>query len=374
MVQNNICALQRMVRGMKTQYVNSDRWDPRNGQRKHQARGGTPFYPSERGANGSREMYVTKKSHVCLVWLKSDPRDVISDSKKTEINEALLRWELGGHSVSLWMLDPTDEDTEDIEERGYTERVFDIRTILDMYQYVEAFLGIKYLFLKIDILKFLIPLYILQYGLSNTTFENCIACDLDVGTRDGGVTDEGRVFDLKYVYDNDTNEKLDRMGVVFAEGLQEYPDIQLPHFTNYENSFAIFRNDKHVKESMAMFVSVLMDPIAHKIYPTEETVWTYIPSFFEYLKCKRYNGIPYNGYFKLSKNECLLWGPRPSRWCETNEQLWLSDFVKKVPIPTSRLSGGKSRMDSVRHLKSTVPLALLMLGVTLTASIVGALM
>jgi hypothetical protein len=282
--------------------------------------------------------HLYQKSHVCLVWLKPSSQDVISDPKKSEINEALLRWELGGHSVSIWMLDPGFDDVNGIEAQGFPRRVFDIRMVLNIYKYNEAFEKDGHLlFLKIDTLKFLIPLYILQYGLSNKNFEHCIACDLDVGTRDGGVTDEYKVFDLKYIYDHDTNEKLDKMGVVFAEGA-DGSDL------DYENSFAIFRNDNCVLNSLFTFVDFLMSLNDHRIVPSNETVWGWIPTFVQHLKGVRYGGVVKHGLFPTYEKQdlkLLFNGPHPSKYVSGNESQYIENLLKRIPVPMSKFAGGR---------------------------------
>ncbi len=278
---------------------------------------------------------LDQKSHVCLVWLKRDPQDAISDSKKSEINEARLRWELGGHSVSIWMLAPGFDDVDGIEEQGVPQRVFDIRTVLKKYNYSEAFPQIDYFFLRIDILKLLIPLYILEHGLSETTFENCIACDIDIGTRDEGVTDEHKVFDLKHVYDHDTNEKLDRMGVVFAEGPSP--------LVSYENSFAIFRNHASVILSLSKFVAVMMDLEEYDIVASNQKVWTWIPTFVQHLKGVRYGGVVRHGNFPEYEEQdlkSLFYGPYPNKFVAGDKSHNLRALLKKIPVPKSQFASG----------------------------------
>jgi len=188
----------------------------------------------------------------------------------------------------------------------------------------------------------LIPLYILKYGLifghglTETTFEHCIACDLDVGTRDGDVTDEFQVFDLKFVYDSDTNEKLDKMGVVFAEG----PDGSS---LDYENSFAIFRNDEHVRTSLLTFVDVLMSLKEHNINASDETVWGWIPTFVQHLKGVRYGGVVKHGNFPDYERQdlkLLFRGPHANKYVAGDTSHDLLALLKRIPIPKSRFARG----------------------------------
>ena len=65
---------------------------------------------------------------------------------------------------------------------------------------------------------------------------HCIASDLDVGILDPDpeteipIIHEYNTFDFKHIYDKDTIQKLNKMGVVFAKGPGG--------LTKYENNFA----------------------------------------------------------------------------------------------------------------------------------------
>jgi hypothetical protein len=281
---------------------------------------------------------------VCLVWIKKDPLEDVSDDDKNVINEAIERWLLGSHSVSIWMINPNENDKIGINTNV---PVCDITIIFENYGYdIKLFNNIEFLYLKIDIAKIMIPLYILDKGLNNMEFCYCIASDLDVGTLDPldpdpeteiPIVPEYNTFDLKYLYDKDTIEKLNKMGVVFAKGPGE--------LTKYENSFAIFKKDMYVINSLKVFVDVLMNLDKHAIKPGEQVVWNWIPSFFNHLKCKKYGGVIYDNMNPDKEihgdlKTLLFRGPYIRHYCDTRETILLKDFLKYVPVPRSKFAGG----------------------------------
>jgi hypothetical protein len=412
---------------MKTKPVRSDHWDPMNGQRKYQARGGTPFYPNERGTNGIREMYGTQKSHVCLIWFKKHTDKTLTDVQKDAINVAMTRWTRGGHSVSIWMLDPTEHDRRGIQVFNVAQRVFDFRTVLHKYKYSNIFNSIQdenqyntpSLYLKVDLAKLLIPLHILEYGVDGVKFEHCIASDLDLGKNDGGTFHE-EVFDLKSIYDDDTERMLNDIGVVYAKG----PEGLL----HYENSFAIFKNMPHVRSALTLFIRYNMFFVEENKY-LPELVYGLLPDFYKIVQALKLEIDANQGGCWSTLSDFLRENPDPATtvklfqeylddravetrevcseslkiFCSENEHLdepvlfskFLKYFVlsfksreksrifanlKLVPLPTSNAlhgtySGGSSGPTRENHLyrKTFLSAATILLIVTSAASVVGSI-
>jgi ABC-type multidrug transport system fused ATPase/permease subunit len=149
---------------------------------------------------------------------------------------------------------------------------------------------------------------------------------------------EKLILNLEVIYNILTGiEKLNKMGVVFAKGPGEW--------TKYENSFAIFKKDMYVINSLKVFVDVLMNLDKHAIKPGEQVVWNWIPSFFNHLKCKKYGGVIYDNMNPDKEihgdlKTLLFRVPYIRHYCDTRETILLKDFLKYVPVPRSKFTGG----------------------------------
>lgn len=324
-------------------------------------------------------------SHVCLVWLNREKwveesqatgfKTITSRGVKPAPNQILVRpdispenikkieravevWHYGGHSVSVWILDPTPNDMSWMKGlmEDYDDVIAsDLKVAFDKYGYLgdydtidqdgDAGSDMDYIYYKIDLAKMLVPSFVLEGHFEGVQCTHCIVSDLDVGTTVEDEFPDTFVSDIDSIYDEGTKKVLDDIGAIFAEAPTIGEDVDTVKF---ENSFAIFKNEEYVRESLLLFMRAIMDDICFDQY-TPEVVWSRIPILFRLLEKAKDEKLicPRGGllsrvaeYLRSQKRlTCELTFNSFLRDCIDFEKVSEVDVpVKKIPIPVSRFA------------------------------------